>query len=70
MSEINQNNCNVISLRPLEVTCNPTNATSPETQDGSIQLFININLEYSEVIDGKTTMISIYTSKMFRSFKQ
>jgi len=41
MSEINQNNCNVISLRPLEVTCNPTNATSPETQDGSIQLFIN-----------------------------
>ena len=40
MSEINQNNCNVASLRPLEVTCSPTNATSPETQDGSIQLFV------------------------------
>ncbi len=25
----------------MEVICNPTNATSPETQDGSIQLYIN-----------------------------
>ena len=40
MSEINQNNCNVASLRPLEVICSPTNATNPETQDGSIQLFV------------------------------
>ena len=41
MAEITQNNCNVSALRPLEVTCNPTNASSPETQDGSIQLYIN-----------------------------
>jgi hypothetical protein len=41
MTEITQNNCNVSALRPLEVTCNPTNASSPETQDGSIQLYIN-----------------------------
>jgi len=41
MAVINQNNCNISNLRPLEVTCNPTNASSPETQDGSIQLFIN-----------------------------
>ena len=41
MAVINQNNCNISNLRPLEVTCNPTNATSPEAQDGSIQLFIN-----------------------------
>jgi len=41
MTQITQNNCTVKSLRPLEVICNPTNATSPETQDGSIQLFIN-----------------------------
>lgn len=41
MTQITQNNCTVRSLRPLEVICNPTNATSPETQDGSIQLYIN-----------------------------
>jgi len=41
MAEITQNNCNVSNLRPLEVTCSPTNASSPETQDGSIQLYIN-----------------------------
>ena len=41
MAVINQNNCNISNLRPLEVTCNPTNASSPETQDGSIQLYIN-----------------------------
>jgi len=41
MSQINRNNCNVSALRPLEVTCNPTNASSPETQDGAIQLYIN-----------------------------
>jgi hypothetical protein len=41
MTQITQNNCTIISLIPLEVTCNPTNATNPETQDGSIQLFIN-----------------------------
>jgi len=41
MAVINQNNCNISNLRPLEVTCNPTNASSPEAQDGSIQLFIN-----------------------------
>lgn len=41
MTQITQNNCNISSLRPLEVTCNPTNASSPEAQDGSIQLFIN-----------------------------
>ena len=41
MTQITQNNCNVSALRPLEVTCNPTNASSPESQDGSIQLYIN-----------------------------
>ena len=41
MAEIIQNNCNVSNLLPLEVICNPTNASSPEAQDGSIQLFIN-----------------------------
>jgi hypothetical protein len=41
MAQILENNCNTTNLRPLEVICNPTNATNPETQDGSIQLFIN-----------------------------
>jgi hypothetical protein len=41
MAQITQNNCNVSSLRPLEVVCSPTNASSPESQDGSIQLYIN-----------------------------
>jgi len=41
MTQINQNNCNVSALRPLEVICNPTNASNPDTQDGSIQLYIN-----------------------------
>lgn len=41
MTQITQNNCNVSALRPLEVTCNATNASSPETQDGNIQLYIN-----------------------------
>ena len=41
MAQITQNNCNVSALRPLEVTCNPTNASSPESQDDSIQLYIN-----------------------------
>lgn len=41
MTQITQNNCSVSSLRPLEVVCSPTNASSPESQDGSIQLYIN-----------------------------
>lgn len=41
MATITQNNCDISNLRPLEVVCNSTNASSPETQDGSIQLYIN-----------------------------
>ena len=48
MTQITQNNCNINALRPLEVTCNPTNASSPEAQDGSIQLYINVFLWFFE----------------------
>lgn len=41
MAQLSGNTCTVKSIRPLEVVCSPTNATSPETQDGTIQLFIN-----------------------------
>ena len=40
MAAINQNNCNVSNIKPLEVQCVVTNTTSPDSQDGSIQLQI------------------------------
>lgn len=40
MAELTENNCTISSLLPLGVTCNSTNATTPETQDGSIQLYV------------------------------
>lgn len=41
MAQIFENNCNTTNLRPLQVICNSNNASNPESQDGSIQLFIN-----------------------------
>lgn len=40
MAAINQNNCNVSNIKPLEVQCSVTNTTSPDSQDGSIDLQI------------------------------
>lgn len=41
MAELSGNTCTIKSIRPLGVTCSPTNASTPESQDGSIQLFIS-----------------------------
>lgn len=41
MAQITRNNCNISNLRPLEVTCVPTNASAPGVSDGSISLYIN-----------------------------
>ena len=43
----NQNNgftaftdCEVLTILPMEVICNPTNASGPDIPDGSITIFI------------------------------
>jgi len=36
MAVINQNNCNVTNVEPLTLTCFPTNASNPESNDGSV----------------------------------
>jgi hypothetical protein len=41
MADITGNTCDVITLFPLEVECNITNATTNLTNDGSINLLIN-----------------------------
>ena len=41
MSQLSANTCNIVTIFPLGVICNPTDAFKPNTPNGSIQLNIS-----------------------------
>lgn len=41
MAQISGNTCNIVTITPMSVECSVTNASSENTQDGSITLIIN-----------------------------
>jgi len=41
MSQLSANTCNIVTIFPLGLVCNPTDAFKPNTPDGSIQLNIS-----------------------------
>lgn len=76
MAQISGNTCSILTILPMGVECNPTNATSLVTSDGSITLnisggtgpySINWTVENVEISDGQTiTNLSpgVYTASV------